>query len=96
MLQSLLFFVLSIEEPLRGQKKRKREKELEKKEGTHNTLFIQCHTFLKEQDFVLSCDTRYQISFFSFIFITEEPSGTEQKRQKVKKKMTEGTLHSLL
>lgn len=35
-----LFFVLFIEEPLREQKERKREKELEKEEGTHNTLFI--------------------------------------------------------
>ena len=96
MIEFFLFFVLFIEEPLRGQKERKREKELEKEEGTHNTLFIYCHTFLKEQDFILSCDTQHQISFFSFIFITGEPSGTEKKRRKVKKKMTEGTLHSLL
>ena len=95
MIECFLFFVLFIEEPLRGQKKRKREKELEK-EGTHNTLFIYCHTFLKEQDFVLSRDTQYQRSFFPFNSITEEPSGTEQKRQKVKKKMAEGTLYSLL
>ena len=96
MIECFLFFVLFIEEPLRGQKKRKKEKELEKEKGTHNTVFIYCHTILKEQDFVLSRDTQYQRSFFSFNFITEEPSGTEQKRQKVKKKMTEGTLHSLL
>ena len=79
-----------------GQKKRKREKELKKEEGTHNTLFMYCRTFLKQEDFILSCDPRYQISFFPFNFITEEPSGIEQKRQKVKKKMTEGTLHSPL
>ena len=96
MIECFLFFVLFIEEPLRGQKERKRKKELEKEKGTHNTLFIYCHTILKEQDFVLSRDTQYQRSFFSFNFITEEPSGTEQKRQKVKKKMTQGTLHSLL
>ena len=82
MIECLLFFVLFIEEPLRGQKKRKREKELEKEEGTHNTLFIYCHTFLKEQDFILSCDTQYQGSFFCFNFITEEPSGTEQTRKR--------------
>ena len=96
MIECLLFFVIFIEEPLRGQKKRKRAKELKKEEGTHNTLFVYCHTFLKQQDFILYCDTQYQSSFFSFIFITEEPSGTEQKRQKVKIKMTEGTVHSLL
>ena len=39
-IECFLFFVLFIEEPLREQKKRKREKELEKEEGTHNTLFI--------------------------------------------------------
>ena len=63
-IECFLFFVLFIEEPLREQKKRKREKELEKEEGTHNTLFIYCHTFLKEQDFILFCDTQYQGSFF--------------------------------
>ena len=64
-IECFLFFVLFIEEPLRGQKKRKKEKELEKEKGTHNTLFIYCHTILKEKDFVLSCDTQYQGSLFS-------------------------------
>ena len=81
----------------RAKEKKKRERTGEgKRYPQHSFYILYCHTFLKQEDFILSCDTQHQISFFSFIFITGEPSGTEQKRQKVKKKMTEGTLHSLL
>ena len=96
MIECLLFFVLFIEEPLRGQKKRKREKEVEKEEVTHNTLFIYCHTFLKEQDFILPCDTQYQGSFFALILLQKNLQEQNRQEKGEKKKMTEGTLHSLL
>ena len=81
----------------RAKEKKNRERTGEgRRYPQHSFYILYCHTFLKQQDFIFSCDTQYQRSFFSFNFITEEPSGTEQKRQKVKKKMTEGTLHSLL
>ena len=92
MIECLLFFVLFIEAPLRGQKKRKREKE----EVTHNTLFIYCHTFLKEQDFILSYDTQYQGSFFALILLQKNLQEQNRQEKGEKKKITEGTLHSLL
>ena len=91
---SLFFSLKNLCEGKRKEKERKNWRR--KKVPTTLFLYIILSYLLKQEDFILSCDTQHQISFFSFIFITGEPSGTEQKRQKVKKKMTEGTLHSLL